>query len=178
MSSNALIIVSPAVLPAATLSVEKVASASTFAGESTYTTLIPAAIASCNAPEMESGPLAATMMASYPFATALFTHSICCASSFVFGALKSSVTPFALASASAPSFRFNQYWSMESIVINAILTSPPAVLLSALDASDCVPAFALLLDALPPPHPTSDVTASAIQHNAANTFFFIVSYPP
>ena len=63
-SLNALSISSPAVLPAALLSVEKVASASTLAGESTYTILTPEDSASFNADEMASGPLAATIMAS------------------------------------------------------------------------------------------------------------------
>ena len=53
----------PAVVPAASLSVEKVASASTFAGESTYTILMPASFASFSAEEIASGPFAATMIA-------------------------------------------------------------------------------------------------------------------
>ena len=60
---ESLIISSPAVLPAASLSVEKVASASTFAGESTYTILMPASFASFSAEEIASGPFAATMIA-------------------------------------------------------------------------------------------------------------------
>ena len=63
-ASNAFNISSPAVLPAALLSVEKVASASTLAGESTYTILTPEDWASFSADEMASGPFAATMIAS------------------------------------------------------------------------------------------------------------------
>ena len=62
-SSRALSISLPAVSPAASLSVEKVASASTFAGESTYTILMPASFASFSAEEIASGPFAATMIA-------------------------------------------------------------------------------------------------------------------
>ena len=74
---------------------------------------------------MASGPLAATMMALAPALTALFTHSICWASSLVLGDMNWTLTPSSLAAFWAPSFRVIQCWSMESMVIRAIMSPEP-----------------------------------------------------
>ena len=173
---NAFNISSPAVLPAALLSVEKVASASTLAGESTYTIFTPEDWASFSADEMASGPLAATMMAFAPADTALFTHSICCASSFVLGAMNCTVTPSSPAAFWAPSFRVTQCWSMESMVIRAIMVPEPAAGVSVFAASvaadaavEAATSSVLLL------HPVIREAARPREQANANIFFIAFS---
>ena len=66
------------------------------------------------------------MMALAPALTALLTHSICWASSLVLGDMNWTLTPSSPAAFWAPSFRVIQCWSMESMVIRAIMVSEPA----------------------------------------------------
>ena len=176
-SFRALSISPPAVLPAALLSVEKVASASTLAGESTYTIFTPEDCASFNADEMASGPLAATMMALAPADTALFTHSICCASSLVLGAINWTVTPSSFAAFCAPSFRVTQCWSMESMVIRATMVSEPAAGASVFAASaDACAAVVADTSSVLLPHPVIRDAARPREQASANIFF--IAFPP
>ena len=101
--------------------------------------LMPAEIASWRAPLMESGPFAATMIASYPPATALLIHSICCASSFTLGAISVTSTPSSFAFACAPSLTLTQCWSTESIVIRAIFHALLAVVEEAASEEAALP---------------------------------------
>ncbi len=86
------------------------------------------------------------------------------------------VTPSSAAAFWAPSFKVTQCWSMESMVISAIFTSPDAPAGAAAAVVSVVPlsaGAAALSAGLLPPQPVMVAANSAAQLTNASSFFFI-----